>query len=144
MPPPAAADVALEELRKALIKRQTSTHLFIVPRLLTPEWRRQLNKAADLMFFVDPGPGYWPKDMYEPLTFGFVFPFLTVPPWQLRSTPKMLQLARTLPKLLQASDMVAGNILRELCDKNRQLSSMSGPMVWRLLHFGGQPGPIPH
>jgi hypothetical protein len=36
-PPPSAADVALEELRKALIKRRDSTHIFISPQLLTPE-----------------------------------------------------------------------------------------------------------
>ena len=31
-PPPAAADVAIEELRQARIKRQDSTHVFICPR----------------------------------------------------------------------------------------------------------------
>jgi len=35
-PPPAATDVALEELRKARMKQQESTHVFLVPRLLTP------------------------------------------------------------------------------------------------------------
>jgi hypothetical protein len=37
-PPPVAADVAIEELRKACIKRQHSFHVFIVPRLMKPEW----------------------------------------------------------------------------------------------------------
>jgi hypothetical protein len=37
-PPPAAAAVALEELRKARIKRQDSMHILVVPRLLMPEW----------------------------------------------------------------------------------------------------------
>jgi hypothetical protein len=37
-PPPAAADVALEELHKARIKRQDSMHVFVCPHLLKPEW----------------------------------------------------------------------------------------------------------
>jgi hypothetical protein len=37
VPPPAAADVAIEELRKALIKRRDTTHVFLCPRLLTPQ-----------------------------------------------------------------------------------------------------------
>jgi hypothetical protein len=135
MPPPAAADVALEELRKAVLKRQNSTHLFIVPRLLTPEWRRQLNKVSDLMFFVDPGPEFWPSQMYEPLTFGFVFPFLSVAPWKRRSTPKMLHVARTVSKLLQATDVVAGSVLRKLCNQNWKLSTMPESMVRRVLLF---------
>jgi hypothetical protein len=97
-PPPAAADVALEELRKALIKRRSSTHIFICPRLLTMEWRRQLKKTADLVIFVKAGTEFWPEDKYEPLTFGFVFPFNKFKALAVAQHPKMLNLARTLPK----------------------------------------------
>jgi len=37
-PPPAAADAAMEELRKARHKRQKLTHVIIVPRLMSPKW----------------------------------------------------------------------------------------------------------
>ncbi len=37
-PPPAAAGVAVEELRKARHKRQDSTHIFYTPRLMNPLW----------------------------------------------------------------------------------------------------------
>eukprot|EP00980_Cylindrotheca_fusiformis_P026529 scaffold16361_cov69-Cylindrotheca_fusiformis.AAC.2 len=53
-PPPAAANVALEELRKARIKRQVSTHIFLIPRLCTPSWLKQLFKAADLILEIPP------------------------------------------------------------------------------------------
>jgi hypothetical protein len=49
-PPPAAASGALEELRKARIKRQDSMHIFVVPRLFTTEWLKQIIKAADIVF----------------------------------------------------------------------------------------------
>jgi hypothetical protein len=54
-PPPGAAEIALEEMRKAIIKRQASTHIFIVPRLLSMEWRKQLHKAADLVVSLPAG-----------------------------------------------------------------------------------------
>ena len=41
-PPQFAADVALAELRKARIKRQTSAHIFVCPRLCSPLWIKQL------------------------------------------------------------------------------------------------------
>ena len=39
-PPPCVANVALEQLRLARLKRQVSTHIFIVPRLFYSLWRR--------------------------------------------------------------------------------------------------------
>jgi hypothetical protein len=44
--PPGAAAIAIEELRKTRIKRQHSFHIFVCPRLLKPEWFRQLYKAS--------------------------------------------------------------------------------------------------
>ena len=38
-PPPAAADVAVEQLRVARLKRVDSTHVFVCPKLLSPLWR---------------------------------------------------------------------------------------------------------
>eukprot|EP00980_Cylindrotheca_fusiformis_P025576 scaffold14111_cov133-Cylindrotheca_fusiformis.AAC.3 len=58
-PPPAAAAVALEELRKARIKRQRSTHIFVVPRLCTPMWLKQLYKAADVILEIPPSCPFW-------------------------------------------------------------------------------------
>ena len=49
--PPSAADVAIEQLRIARMKRQDSTHIVICPRLLTSEWLKQFNKAVD--FYVE-------------------------------------------------------------------------------------------
>jgi hypothetical protein len=39
-PPPAIADVALEELLKARHKRTDMVHVLLIPRLMTPRWRR--------------------------------------------------------------------------------------------------------
>jgi hypothetical protein len=83
-PPPFAADVALAELRKARIKRQSSSHIFVCPRLCTTLWQRQLFKCADLVFELPVGSRWWPDSMHEPVLIGLLFPFLSVKPWQLR------------------------------------------------------------
>ena len=136
-PPPAAALVALEELRKARIKRQRSTHFFIVPRLLVPEWRRQLHKSADLILEVPPGSDGWPTKMYEPLIIACFFPFLRHAPWQLRGTPKMCYLARTVRKMFQEKDLAQGDFLRKLLLECRRLPSLSRDVLWRVLYFSG-------
>ena len=76
IPPPAAADVAIEELRKARIKRQASTHVFIVLRLLTCRWRKQLLKAANLLIYLPAGRDGWPKEMFDAPNHCFLIPFL--------------------------------------------------------------------
>jgi hypothetical protein len=134
-PPPAAADVAVEELRKALIKRRDCTHIFLCPRLLTPQWRRHLNKACDLVLCMGAGSEVWPLEMYEPLTIGLVFPFLSVRPWQVRGTPKMLFLGRTMSGLLKDSNVVTGDLLRKLCQQMWNLRTVPENVVRRVLYF---------
>jgi hypothetical protein len=48
-PPPAVADVAIEELLKARHKRTDTFHVVMIPCLMTLRWRRLLNKAAILL-----------------------------------------------------------------------------------------------
>jgi hypothetical protein len=135
-PPPAAADVALEEMRKARIKRQDSTHFFVCARLLTPEWLKQLWKTADLIFQVPPGSPGWPANMFEPLTIGIVFPLLRNRPWQLKGTPKMFYLARQVRKMFKEEVVDSGDFLRKLLLECRRFYSMQPDVVRRMLYFG--------
>jgi hypothetical protein len=57
--PPAAALFAITELRKARIKLQDSTHVFMCPCLMTPEWLRSLYKEADFVFVVQLNSPFW-------------------------------------------------------------------------------------
>ena len=135
-PPPFVADIAIAELRKARIKRQTSTHVFVVPRLCSPLWMKQVFKAADFVFEVPAGNPFWKIDMHEPVLIAIVFPFLRVKPWQLRSTPKMYEMGGKLRKLLKAEDLDAGNLLREFWDKCHRLRSLPENVVRKMLYFG--------
>ena len=134
-PPPAAADVALEQLRQARHKRQDSFHIFVCPKLLTPRWQKQLYKAADIVFVLPIGTSAWPANRFEPCLIGLCFPFLRSRPWQLQSAPKMYAVGRKLLKVSEEGNMDQGVILRELCLFVRRLPPLPGNVVRRLLYI---------
>jgi hypothetical protein len=61
-PPPAAANIAVEQLSFSRLKRPHLPHIMIVPRLMTHLWRKQLFKIADLVFTLPAGfrDAVWP------------------------------------------------------------------------------------
>jgi hypothetical protein len=136
-PPPAAAEVAIEELRKARLKRRDSTHLFVVPKLMTPLWLKQMHKACDIVIHIKPTHTFWSAEMFEPIILGIAFPFIPHRPWQLRRTPKLLSVAREVHKMQETDQKVdPGFVLRKLLLLTKRLPSMQPNMVWKLLHFG--------
>jgi hypothetical protein len=135
-PPPAAADVALEELRKARIKRQRSTHVFVCPRLLTPRWMKSLHRTCDVVFTIPPGAECWPTDMFEPLLIGICFPFIRCEPWQLRGTPKMHSMGGKLSKLFSEDPLESRTVLRKFFQSYRLLGTLQRSVVSRMLFFG--------
>ena len=134
-PPPAAADVALEQLRQARHKRQDSFHIFVCPKLMTPCWQKQLYKASDIVFVLPIGTSVWPTNQCEPCLVGLCFPFLRSSPWQLQGSPKLYAVGRELLKVSKEGDMDQGLILRQLCDFVRRLSPMPGDVVRRMLYL---------
>jgi hypothetical protein len=142
-PPPSAADVALEQLIIARIKRQDSTNVFVCPRLLCPIWLKQMNKACDLIFKIPPRALGWPADMFEPLLIGVCFPFLRCKPWQFRGTPKMSFMARKLHDMRKDIEMDRGPFLSKFWILAHRLLTMSEHLVSRVLFFE-QRDPISH
>ena len=132
-PAPCAAETAVEELRKARHKRQKSKHLFIVPRLMQPLWRKHLYKAADIVLMLKPGHPAWPIDMYEPLTLAFVFPFTRSKPWQLRGSPQLMALGRCLSGVWNEDERGEGSLLRQLWSYQERLEDLPPKLASRLL-----------
>ncbi len=132
-PPPAAAQAAVEELRKARHQDLRSTHVVVVPRLMLPLWRKQLHKAADLVVEVPVGHSVWKKEMHEPLTLAFCFPFIEHRPWQLRRSPLLLDLGKRLREVWAENPDAEGPILRELWSLPERLSGMSASMASKVL-----------
>ena len=135
VPPPIAAEVALGEMRKARIKRQSSAHIFVCPRLCTSQWVRHLFKAADIVFEVPVGAQFWGRDMHEPLLIGVLFPFIRVDPWQLRNTPKMYAVGRKLRKVFEDSEVDACHILREFWSCCLNLQDLPKSVVRQVLYI---------
>ena len=132
-PPPAAAAIALEELRRARHKRQESTHLFVCPRLMYPYWQRHLFRAADLIIEIPAGNSGWAKDMHEPLILALFFPFVRSKPWQLKGSPKLLEMEITLRRVLKTNEGSAGYLLRKLCIFAKRLKGVPAELVFKLL-----------
>ena len=134
-PPPAAMQVALEQLRISRIKRQSSTHVVVCAKRMTQEWMRQLNRTADCLFSIKPGNSFWPANQHESLFVAICFPFLNRPPWQLRGTPKMLSVGRKLSSMLKEPEVDGRKFLRKLLLEVKRLPTMSPRMVRKLLYF---------
>lgn len=139
-PPPAAAQVAVEQLRRARLKREGSTHIMILPRLMTPEWRRQLFRVSDLCLEL-PFDNIWDKaGQHEPLTLAIVFPFLSHSPWQLKRSQAFLAMGNVLRRLWKEDQVTTGSILHKLFVIQRSLSDLSPGVVRKMLQGPGEFG----
>ena len=132
-PLPCTADVVVEEVRKARHKRQESKYLFVVPRLMSLLWWKQLYKAADLVVTIPCGHPAWPSYMYELLTVAFVFPFLNRRSWQLHGSICVLALERKLSQMLKDNKSRKGSVLRKLWSIQETLRNMPQELAWEVL-----------
>ena len=133
-PPPAVADAALEELLKARHKRTDTFHVVVVPRIMTPRWRRLFNKSCDFTFVVSPGSPFWPDSMFEPLWVGIALPFVKHRPWSLKRAPLLVEMGGRLRGLLETSDADARNLLRKLLLLPRRVDSLPFRLACGVLH----------
>jgi len=134
--PPAAADAALEELRKARLKRRNSTHIILIPKLATTLWLRQLYKTADLVLTIPPIYPFWDTNLFESLYLAFAFPYSRHHPWQLRSTPKLLSDQRKMQSVLKSGTMAPGPLLRKFFSSTLRLPTLPKRLVRKVLYFG--------
>jgi hypothetical protein len=125
-PPPGAADVALEQLAASIHKRPYSTHIVLIPRLLTSYWWRLLGKTCDLVFTVPLGPDFWPPSHFEPLIVGLYLPLLPFSPWQFRGTPFLDRLARQLSGLPRVDNHWGGGYSARIFPPDADLGRYAG------------------
>jgi len=124
-PPPAIADVALDELELSRHKRKQINHVFEVPRLMTHIWRKRLKRLCDLVFELPPGTrDVWPALEHEPLIIGLTLRFLLSSPWQTRRSDGILEVERQLRQVWETQGGDEGHILCEFC----LTPSRMGPM----------------
>jgi len=95
-PPPAAAEVVVEQLAKACHKRPQSMHLVLVPKLMTGRWRRRLTRACDGYFVIPIGTDLWQLNQCEGLLMFVCFPFLSHSPRFTERDALLAKLSRLL------------------------------------------------
>jgi hypothetical protein len=64
MPPPAVMEVALELLCEDSLAHPQWPHVFVVPRLMTHFWRKDLMKDADVFFTVPANVLFWTSSQF--------------------------------------------------------------------------------
>lgn len=142
-PPPAAANVALEQLGKCVHKRPHHTHLFLCPRLMTATWRKTLGKICNLTFVVPLGADCWAHTQFEPLIVRLCLPLSRHLPWRLRGISIMDAVEGKMRSLPQTTPGWGRLVLRELLQQTRGLESLSESIVRPLLH-GNRQQRVPH
>jgi hypothetical protein len=132
-PAPAAADVAAEQLARAVHQHPDSCHIFIAPRLMTSRWRRRVGRLADFEFELGAGSSSWPKERHEPLLIFVILPLSKYRPWKLRGTGLLVDYGRKLRLVHKEDCKRRGRILCQLLRATSRLECMSQSVVRRML-----------
>ena len=136
--PPTAGASAVEQLCSHIHGRPDSTHIFVIPRLCTNSWRKQLQKACDVIFVIQPKFKFWGESMHEPLVLiGIYFPILPhdyrFRPWKLKRTELVESCKLTVHGMQRPGQPADWSILRKLLLQARTIPSMSPCMARKLL-----------
>jgi hypothetical protein len=142
--PPAMADAAIKELLKAWHKCTDTFHVVMIPRLMTPRWRRLFNTACGFTFVISPGTSFWPSDMFEPLLVSIIIPFSQHRPWCFKQAPLLVEMRRDLHEVLAAGETNGRDILRKLLKLPGLVAPMSERMACGVLHVPGAAPSIPN
>jgi hypothetical protein len=122
-PPPAIADIAVEQLCEAKQIRPWNTHVFACPALMTARWRKQLMKVADAIFVIPVGCDCWPSNMHEPVVVALICPLLCSSPWQVKETFISDQLKAALPKVWSSGGVDERDLVRKFWEATRSWDS---------------------
>ena len=122
-PPPAAANVVMEQLSLAKHKRPTAFHMVVVPRLLTGMWRKHMGRATDLYFRLSHGPLWDLTEQHEPVLVFISLPVIShLPRFQERR--KLLEALESLvlgTGVQEADSPKFRDSLRKLLGSSRDL-----------------------
>jgi hypothetical protein len=132
-PPPAAADVAGEQMARAIHKHPKSCHIFVAPRLMTGCWRRKVAKMSDFKLSLEAGFLHWGKARHEPLLIFVCLPLCKHSPWKLRGCRIVARAEGKLRAVPGSREGRIRSLLRQLFLQTRQLDAMPESLVQGML-----------
>lgn len=124
LPPPAAADVAVEMMSQSIHKRPYATHIFLCPRLMTSRWMRLLLKATDVTWRIPTGSTIWNVANHEPLVFSIYFSLNRNKPWRHSRCAQFGHETKLVQAMLSRCTQESGVALRKLLIRTRKLASL--------------------
>jgi hypothetical protein len=84
-PPPALADVAMDQMCEVKHMHPNTSHVFLCPALMTARWRKQLWKASDCCVSLLQGSPAWVAKQHEPVVCTLIGPLFSCRPWRVKS-----------------------------------------------------------
>lgn len=103
---PMAGEAAVEQLETHVHGRPGNSHIFVIPRLCTCHWRKNLGKICNVLLTLQPIHKFWGHDMHEPVILGLYLPLLppltVYRPWWLKYT-KYVRILEWKMRRVQAS-----------------------------------------
>ena len=94
---------------------------------------RLMFNMADLVVYVPPREMFWPSSMNELLVIGFFYPLIPQMPWQLRGTPKVMELVMEVYLMLWDSTWDSKSVLNQIWLPTKRVASILGVLEWVLL-----------
>lgn len=134
---PTAGEAAVEQLCAHVHAQPYANHIFVIPRLCTSHWRKQLLKVCDCVVTVQVGSCFWPSDMHEPLILGLYFSLLPThhrfAPWRLKYTQWLENQRCKMQEMQSRGEPLDGNLLRKLFSQARELPTMRKELARKML-----------
>jgi hypothetical protein len=124
----------IELMAKSIHKRFDSTHIMIIPRLMTARWRKLLGKATDVLITIPVGTPVWPSKEHEPLILAISFPLISHRPWSLKGSKLMVEIDVSLSGLWKDDFDGTRSALRKFVRRARTLDAVPRSVVWKMLH----------
>ena len=115
----------------------SNTHIFLIPRLCTVHYRKQLLKCCDVVLTIDCMHPFWDTNMFEPILMGIRLPLLPPErrfcPWQFKHTKLVEELQLQMRRVQSTSEPVNWDFLREFLLQTGTIRSMPDGVARKLL-----------
>ena len=115
-PPPSIARQAIDCLADIHHIHPYSSHVILIPSIMTGKWRKRLSKCADVVWVIKPKCSLWPSHLHEPLTIAFVAPQFSRAPWRIGRTDWLEERNSDLCRMLSEDSSSARRGVRQFWD----------------------------